>query len=153
VIADADRLPPPVLFECRTYDNDRYLSDDGNPPPRCYRMTTTGLGGLSAGGAGEACEMKTDQCQRVADGALCDGWRERLRMAESTLRFGSSDNRETAQAEVERIGRIVRESTGGMSGGSRPANALLRTSQRADFQRRNAAACQATCSPMKLAMK
>lgn len=112
-IADADRLPAPVLFECHTYDNDRYLSDDGNPPPRCYRMTTTGLGGLSVGGAGEACEMKNDQCQRVADGALCDGWRERLRMAESALRFGTGD-RETAQAEVERIGRIVRESTCGM---------------------------------------
>ena len=113
-IADADRLPPPLLFECHTYDNDRYLSDDGNPPPRCYRMTTTGLGGLGVGGAGEACEMKADQCQRVADGALCDGWRERLRTAESVLRFGTSDNRETAQAEVERIGRIVRESTCGM---------------------------------------
>jgi hypothetical protein len=113
-IADADRLPPPVLFECHTYDNDRYLSDDGDPPPRCYRMTTTGLGGLSAVGAGEACEMKTDQCQRVADGALCDGWRERLQTAESTLRFGTSDNREAAQTEVERIGRIVNESTCGM---------------------------------------
>lgn len=114
VIADSDRLPPPALFECNTYDNDRYLSDDGNPPQRCIRMTTTGLGGLSTGGAGEACEMKTDQCQRVADGALCDGWRERLRTAESTVRFGTSENREAAQAEVERVGRIVRESTCGM---------------------------------------
>ncbi|HEY0662852.1 MAG TPA: DUF4124 domain-containing protein [Lysobacter sp.] len=114
VIADSDRLPPPALFECNTYDNDRYLSDDGNPPQRCVRMTTTGLGGLSSGGAGEACEMKTDQCQRVADGALCDGWRERLRTAESTVRFGTSENRDAAQAEVERIGRIVRESTCGM---------------------------------------
>ena len=26
VIADADRLPPPALFQCNTYDNDSYLS-------------------------------------------------------------------------------------------------------------------------------
>jgi len=116
-IADADRLPPPMLFECRTHDNDRYLSDDGNPPPRCVALTTTGLGGLGGQGSGEACEMKTDQCQRVPDGALCDSWKQRRREAESALRFGTTENRDTAQAEVERIRRIVRESTCGMQGG------------------------------------
>ena len=112
-IADADRLPPPVLFECRTYDNDRYLRDNGQPPQRCAPLTTNGIGGGSPG-AGESCEMVSDQCQRIADGALCENWKARLLEEQSALRFGRRDTRETAQAEVDRVGRIVRESTCGM---------------------------------------
>ncbi|QSX78815.1 DUF4124 domain-containing protein [Agrilutibacter solisilvae] len=89
-VADADRLPPPVLYECRTYDDDRYLSENGNPAPRCATLATTALGGYGESGSGAACEMKTDSCQRVADGALCEAWRRRLREAESSLRFGAS---------------------------------------------------------------
>ena len=109
-IADADRLPPPALFECRTYDNDRYLSDDGLPPQRCAPLTTTGIGG-SGPGAGESCQMVSDQCQRIADGALCENWKTRLLEAQSVLRFGRRDNRDTAQAEADRVARVVREST------------------------------------------
>lgn len=111
-IAAADRLPPPVLFECRTFDNGRYLSDSGAPPERCVPMSTTGLDG-SASTVGSACQMVVDQCQRVVDDALCEGWQQRLREAESAMRFGLAGNREAAQAEVERIGRIVHESTCG----------------------------------------
>jgi len=112
-IADAERLPPPVLFECRTYDNDRYLSDNGQPPERCAPLTTNGIGGGSPG-AGESCQMVSDQCQRIADGALCENWKRRLLEVQSALRFGRRDNRETAQAEVDRVERVVRESTCGM---------------------------------------
>ena len=113
-IADADRLPPPALFECRTYDHGRYLSDDGNPPQRCAPVTTTGIGGGSGPAAGESCQMVSDQCQRIADGALCENWKQRLLEVQSVLRFGRRDHRETAQAEVDRVARIVRESTCGM---------------------------------------
>jgi hypothetical protein len=111
-IADGDRLPPPWLYECRTYNDDSYLSDSGEPAPRCVTLTTTGLGGLiESGNNTSACEMKIDQCQRVPDGALCDAWRKRLREAESALRFGVSEDRAKAQAEVQRLSRVVREST------------------------------------------
>ena len=113
-IADADRLPPPALFECRTYDHGRYLSDDGNPPQRCAPVTTTGIGGGSGPAAGESCQMVSDQCQRIADGALCENWKQRLLEVQSALRFGRRDHREAAQAEVDRVARIVRESTCGM---------------------------------------
>ena len=59
--------------------------------------------------------MKTDRCQRVPDGALCDGWRKRLREAESALRFGVTENRARDEAEVQRLTRIVLESTCGKS--------------------------------------
>jgi hypothetical protein len=115
-IADGDRLPPPWLYECRTYNDDSYLSDSGEPAPRCVTLTTTGLGGMiESGNNTSACEMKIDQCQRVPDGALCDAWRKRLREAESALRFGVSEDRAKAQAEVQRLTRVVRESTCGKS--------------------------------------
>ena len=113
-IADADRLPPPWLYECRTYNDDSYLSDSGEPTSRCVTLNTTGLGGVIEGGNNTAaCEMKIDQCQRVPDGVLCDTWRRRLRAAESALRFGASEDRAKAQAEVQRLTRVVRESTCG----------------------------------------
>ena len=109
-VAPSERLPPPVLYECRTYDRDRYLREDPNPPQRCAPLQTTGLGGDTAMGAGEACEMVNDQCQQLGDDALCDGWRKRLREVQSQLRFGTGD-RATVQADFERIARVVRETT------------------------------------------
>lgn len=110
-VADEDRLPPPALFECRTYDNGRYLSDDGQPPPRCAPVAVTGLDGTNNTAAGSACQMVSDQCQRITDDALCTSWKQRLREAESQLRFGTTAQRDTAQGDVERMRRIVNESS------------------------------------------
>jgi len=111
-IADADRLPPPALYECRTYDNGRYLSDTDAPPQRCAPLQTTGLGNVG-NGAGVACQMVDDQCQRIPDERLCENWKQRLREAESALRFGRADNRDASAGEYARIQRIVVESTCG----------------------------------------
>lgn len=113
-IADSNRLPPPALFECHTKDSGSYLSDNGAPKERCAPLRTTGLGGVSEG-AGLACEMVTDQCQRVPDETLCEKWKQRLRETESALRFGRDQERPDAQAEFDRIGRIMRETTCGKS--------------------------------------
>lgn len=113
VIADADRLPPPVLFRCNTFDNDSYLSDIGTPAPRCVRLNTTGINGSADMGAGEACQMVTDQCDRVADGAICAGWMERRKQVEAAWKFGRGENAEANKIEYERVDRLVRESTCG----------------------------------------
>lgn len=113
-VADSDRLPPPWLYECRTFNDDSYLSENGDPKPRCVTLTTTGLGGMIESNMNtSACEMKLDQCQRVPDGALCDAWRRRLRDAQSSLNFGVSEDRAKAEAEVRRLTRVVRETTCG----------------------------------------
>lgn len=112
-IADSDRLPPPWLYECRTYNDDTYFSEVGAPAPRCVTLNPTGLSGVIESNNVSACEMKTDQCQRVPDGALCDGWRRRLREVQSALQFGAPDNRAEAEAEVQRVMRVVRDSTCG----------------------------------------
>lgn len=112
-IADSDRLPPPWLYECRTYNDDTYFSEVGAPAPRCVTLNPTGLSGVIESNNVSACEMKTDQCQRVPDGALCDSWRRRLREVQSALQFGAPENRAEAEAEVQRVTRVVRDSTCG----------------------------------------
>lgn len=111
-IADKDRLPPPALYQCNTYDHDSYLSETATPEPRCVRLDTTDLQG-GASDAGVACQMVTDQCQRVADAAACDGWKQRLRETQSAVTFGRSDDVAANTLELERVRKIVRDSTCG----------------------------------------
>lgn len=109
----ADRLPPPPLFQCNTFDNDSYLSDSADAQPRCVRLTTTGMDGNAAMGAGQACQMVTDQCQRVPDGAACDAWKKRTREAEAAWKFARREQADANRIEYERIARILNESTCG----------------------------------------
>ncbi|MFT3761639.1 MAG: DUF4124 domain-containing protein [Pseudoxanthomonas sp.] len=106
----SDRLPPPVLFECTTWNRDRYISENPEPAPRCVPLRAVGLDGNPAAGAGEVCEMKYDVCARVPDGALCDAWKKRLGETEVAWRFGRPENMEKNKAEYERVQRIVNES-------------------------------------------
>ena len=110
---DGERLPPPPLFECTTYDNDHYLSDDGTPSERCAPLEISGIGDGSAPGVGAACQKTTDTCQRVPDGAACDAWKRREREARATLMFGKAEDKDRNEAEYERVQRVVTESTCG----------------------------------------
>lgn len=110
---DGERLPPPPLFECTTYDSDRYLSDDGTPAERCAPLDISGIGDGSAPGVGAACQKTMDTCQRVPDGAACDAWKRREREARATLMFGRAEDKDKNQAAYERVQRIVTESTCG----------------------------------------
>ena len=112
-IPDGERLPPPPLFECTTFDNDHYLSDDGTPSERCVALDVTGIGDGAAPGVGAACQKQTDTCQRVPDGAACDAWKRREREARATLMFGKAEDKDKNEAEYERVQRIVTESTCG----------------------------------------
>jgi len=112
-IADADRLPPPALFQCNTYDNDSYLSENASPPPRCVRLQTTDMAGTADDNVGVACQMMTDQCQRIADGGACTAWKQRLRELEAGWKFARADDADAAKAEYERVLEIVRDSTCG----------------------------------------
>lgn len=111
LVPEADRLPPPVLFQCTTHDKDSYISEDAEPAPRCVVLRTTGLDGNPQSGAGEACEVMRDQCARVPDGALCEAWKKRLGETAVALRFGRPENQEKNRAEHERVQSIVSHST------------------------------------------
>lgn len=107
------RLPPPVIFQCTTYDKDTYITESEEPQSRCVPLRTVGLDGNPQTGAGEACEMKRDQCARVADGALCEAWKKRLGETEVAWRFARPGNEAKNKAEFERTQKIYRESTCG----------------------------------------
>jgi hypothetical protein len=111
-IADSDRLPPPVLYQCNTYDHDSYLSENATPQPRCVTLQTTNLQGASSN-LGSACQMVTDQCQRVADGAACTAWKQRLRETEAAWKFARPADADANRADYERVQAIVRDSTCG----------------------------------------
>lgn len=113
-IADAERLPPPPIFQCNTWDNDSYLSEDPAPKPRCVRLQTTDLSGNPNAGAGAACEMKYDQCQRVPDGTACEGWQRRQREIESAWRYAKGADKAPLQEEFARVARILGDTTCGM---------------------------------------
>jgi hypothetical protein len=112
-IADADRLPPPALYRCNTFDNDSYLSEDNAPAPRCVRLRTTDLSGNTDDSAGTACQMVTDQCQRIPDGAACAAWTQRLREVQSASTFAAAGTADAAKVELGRVQTIVRDSTCG----------------------------------------
>ncbi len=113
VADDKPRLPPPVLFQCTTYDRDSYVTESSEPQKRCVPLRTVGLDGNPSTGAGQACDIVYDQCARVPDGALCEAWKKRLGETEVAWRFGRAENMQKNQAEFERVQRIVNESTCG----------------------------------------
>lgn len=114
-IADKDRLPPPVLFQCTTHDKDSYITESDEPQSRCVTLQTVGLDGNPQTGAGEACEMMRDTCARVADGALCEAWKKRIGETEVAWRFARPENAAKNQAEFERVKKIVAQSQCGAS--------------------------------------
>jgi hypothetical protein len=106
----ANKLPPPVLFQCTTYDKDTYITESEEPQSRCVALRTVGLDGNPNTGAGEACEVMRDQCARVPDGALCAAWEKRVGETEVAARYARPGNEEKNQAEFERATTIYRES-------------------------------------------
>jgi hypothetical protein len=111
--AAGKRLPPPILFQCTTYDKDTYITEGEEPQSRCVPLRTVGLDGNPQTGAGEACEMMRDQCARVPDGALCEAWKKRLGETEVAWRFARPGNEAKNKAEFERTQKIWRESACG----------------------------------------
>lgn len=113
VIVAAPRLPPPALFECKSFDGLVSLSETGEPTERCAPLTTTGFNGSPALGAGVACEVRADTCIEVAATELCPRWQQRLRDAQAAERFGNEAGRAAAQADINRAQQILRDSTCG----------------------------------------
>jgi hypothetical protein len=101
-VPEAERKPPPPLFECRTWDEDRYVTESGTPETRCAVLNTVGLDGTSAMGAGQACEMKTDACVALEGPALCQAWQRRIDEAKFRMTFASDADKPARTAEYER---------------------------------------------------
>ena len=102
-LAAEQRKPPPALFECTTFDSEKYLSESGEPESRCVLMNTVGLNGDPNMGAGAACEVKTDTCAAVTEpAALCGAWRRRIDEAKFRMTFSAGAEKARRTAEYER---------------------------------------------------
>ena len=109
-IPDAERKPPPALFQCKTWDEDDYLSENGEPEPECVGLTTIGIGGNPNIGAGAACEMRRAECGPVAPEALCQAWVRRVSEAEFRAKFASAADDDPRKAEFERMAQLLADS-------------------------------------------
>ena len=107
----ADRKPPPPLFECTTWEQEKYLSESGEPESRCVLLNTVGLNGDPNFGAGAACEMKVDTCAALTDRALCAAWSRRIDEAKFRMTFASAAEKAGRTAEYERQRALVVDST------------------------------------------
>lgn len=106
-IDSAELLPPPVLFQCTTYNKDTYITESAESQSRCVALRTVGLDGNPMTGAGEACEVVQDLCARVPDEALCDAWQKRHGEAEVAWRFTRAETEQKNKDEFERVQRIL----------------------------------------------
>lgn len=95
------RAAAPPLFACRAWDGARYYGDSEAPPPRCAPLQAVGLDGRAMDAA-QACELRADTCEPVAEAARCEAWAERLRRAEAALAFPVGDSA-AAREDVERV--------------------------------------------------
>lgn len=111
VIVAAPRAAPPALFECKSFDGTLSLSESGDPTERCASLSTTGINGDPTLGAGQACEMRADDCTKIAEADLCTRWQQRLRDAQGAERFGNDAGRAAAQLEITRAQQVLSKST------------------------------------------
>lgn len=88
-VPEAERTPPPTLYQCRTWDGQDYLTEDETPAQRCAPLQVVGIDGTSLPAA-RACERVVDQCTAVPEEALCRSWRQRVGEAEFRWRFAGS---------------------------------------------------------------
>ena len=111
ITPEAERVPPPALFQCKTWDEDVFVTDNGEPEERCAPLATTGLDGNPDMAAGEACEMRTDECTPIVDDALCQAWRGRVDEAEFRSKFARAGDSKSRKAEYDRLAKILAESS------------------------------------------
>jgi hypothetical protein len=110
-VPDAERKPPPPLFQCETWDKDSYLSENAEPAPRCVPLQTVGIDGSALLAGGEACEMKQDTCAALTDAALCQAWRRRVDEAQFRMKFAPDDERDARKVEYDKYAQVLADSS------------------------------------------
>lgn len=108
-VPEAERKPPPPLFQCETWDRDSYLGENAEPEPRCVPLQTVGIDGSPLAG-GEACEMKRDSCTALSDVALCQAWRRRVDEAQFRMKFAPDGERDARKADYDRYAQALADS-------------------------------------------
>ena len=109
-VPEAERTPPPTLYQCRTWDEDEYIGDVAESEPRCAPLQTTDANGDPSRGAGSACEMVRDTCIEASGEQLCAVWQRKVGEAEFRAKFADDRARPSLTAEYERLAKILADS-------------------------------------------
>ena len=106
-----ERTAPPALFQCATWDNTEYLTEDETPAERCAPMRVVGLDGRAQPRLGSACQKTRDRCEAVAEEALCKAWQRRVDEAEFRWKFARAPAGDPRHIEYERLAATLANST------------------------------------------
>ena len=106
-----ERTAPPALFQCATWDNTEYLTEDETPAERCAPMRVVGLDGRPQPRLGSACQTTVDRCEAVAEEALCTAWRRRVDEAAFRWKFARAPAGDPRHIEYERLAATLANST------------------------------------------
>lgn len=104
------RTAPPALFQCATWDNDRYLTEDATPAERCAPIRVVGLDGRPNRG-GSACQTTRDRCEAVPEDGLCAAWRRRVDEAQFRWKFAGAVESDPRRLEYETFAATLANST------------------------------------------
>lgn len=107
------RLPPPPLYACTTYAQQRYIGEVAEPAPRCVPLRTMGLDGSPDRTGGSACEVLRDRCEALPEAGACDAWKTYVAEAETHWRFATPEDAEPLQQEFLRRQQLLQASSCG----------------------------------------
>lgn len=110
-IAPGDRTAPPALYQCTTWENDTFLTEDAVPAKRCAPMRVVGLDGRARPGAGTACQTTQDTCEAIPGDGLCKAWQRRVDEAEFRWKFAGAQAEDPRRLEYEHLAHTLANST------------------------------------------
>ena len=106
-------IPPPPMYHCTSYDGIERFSEQYDPNPRCEPLGLYYSPNQLSPELRQTCRWVEDSCVRLSDESACAVWRKRYPEAKSAALHAFSNTAAYRKSEVERIGRILRESCGG----------------------------------------
>lgn len=109
-VLPAQRTPPPALFQCTTWEQLAYLTEEATPRESCAPLQVVGIDGKSRPGA-SACEKVVDQCAEVPSEDLCRAWKRRVDEAEFRWKFAGAKADDARRLDYEKLEAVYANST------------------------------------------
>jgi len=106
-VPPAERQAPPPLYQCRSWDDVQYLTEQAEPRKRCAPLQVVAIAGTTP--AASACEQVADTCTAVPGETLCRSWQRRVDEAEFRWKFAGA-NDDAKRLEYETL-RAIRDNS------------------------------------------
>lgn len=100
-VPPGERVPPPALYQCTTWDEVAYFTEQATPATHCAPLQVVGIAGHAP--AASACELVADTCAPVPGEALCRAWKRRVEEAEFRWKFAGTGGDDARRQEYEAL--------------------------------------------------